>query len=246
MTTTTHRAASPAGQPTMLRHNKVDLALWDLTEGQGRTGRRLLVLHGLGEATRADGFGLVDAWPGPVAGLDLTGHGASSIPVGSGYFCEVLMGDVDVALGALGAVGADDGDGDDPTPVTVAGRGLGGYIALLIAGARPDLVAGAVILDGPGLRGGGEAPSTLVLQRPEPTGTTPDPMALVELGLDIRPADYARTFAWQAAALSPLDEPIAVAAINRPPWLAEVVDQPGVVVADLADALRRYAGASAA
>ena len=55
------------------------------------------------------------------------------------------MGDVDAALAHLG-------------PSTVLGRGLGAYIALLIAGARPDLVRGAVLADGPGLVGGGREP----------------------------------------------------------------------------------------
>ena len=37
-------------------------------------------------------------WPGPVWALDLTGHGGSDVAVGAGYFCEILMGDVDTAL----------------------------------------------------------------------------------------------------------------------------------------------------
>ena len=52
------------------------------------------------------------------------------------------MADADAALAHLG-------------PATVYGRGLGAYVALLIAGARPDLVRGAVLDDGPGLVGGG-------------------------------------------------------------------------------------------
>ena len=57
------------------------------------------------------------------------------------------MADVDVALAELG-------------PSTVVGRGLGAYIALLIAGARPQLVRGAVLCDGPGLFGGGVGPTS--------------------------------------------------------------------------------------
>ena len=56
------------------------------------------------------------------------------------------MGDADVALAHLGAA-------------TVLGRGLGAYVALLIAGARPHLVRGAVLCDGPGLAGGGIGPT---------------------------------------------------------------------------------------
>ena len=213
-------------EPTMLRHNRVDLALWEL---RGGTGRPLLLLHGLGERSTSWLLDTVADWPGPVHGLDFTGHGASSVPAGGGYYCEVLMADADAAVQELGEA-------------TVAGRGLGGYIALLIAGARPQQVRGAVICDGPGLLGGGPAPSTTNLYRPAQDGTTPDPVAMVELSQDVRPPDYARTFAWQASALSGLDSAIAVAAVNRPPWLAEVAAQPGVVEADLPTALRLFAG----
>lgn len=215
-------------EPVMLRHNRIDLALWELRSG---TGRPLLVLHGLGE--RADletDPGLRD-WPGPIHGLDFTGHGASTVPLGGGYFCEMLMADADFALQHLGEA-------------TVAGRGLGGYVALLIAGARPKQVRGAVILDGPGLYGAGPTPPSLDLSRPAQTGATPDPVALVELARDVRPPDYARTFAWQASALSELDTAIAVAAVNRPPWLAEVAAQPGVAECDLVTALSMFAAAA--
>lgn len=212
-------------EPTVLRHNKVDLALWELRGGQGRP---LLVLHGLGEHSDLDVVPALTAWDGPIHGLDFTGHGASSVPAGGGYFCEVLMADADFAVQHLGEA-------------TVVGRGLGGYVALLIAGARPAQVRGAVILDGPGLHGAGPTPPTLDLSRPVPTGTTPDPIALVELARDIRPPDYARTFAWQASALSGLETAVAVAAVNRPPWLLEVAAQPGVVECGLAEALRMFA-----
>lgn len=211
--------------PTMLRHNKVDLALWELRSGSGRP---LLVLHGLGEHSSPALVSGLDAWPGPIHGLDFTGHGASSVPPGGGYYCEILMGDADQALAELG-------------PVTVVGRGLGGYVALLIAGARPELVRGAIILDGPGLHGGGPSPTTPNLLRPEQTGDTPDPVALVELAQDVRPPDYARTFAWQASALSGLDTAVAVAGVNRPPWLSEVAAQPGVIETDLGRALELFA-----
>ena len=212
-----------------LRHNRIDLALWPLREAEGRP---LLLLHGLGERTLARRADAVAAhWPGPILGLDFTGHGASSVPAGGGYYCEVLIGDVDIVLEEIG-------------PATLLGRGLGGYVALLAAGARPELVRGAIVADGPGLYGGGAEPSSPVLHRPDQDGTTPDPVALVELSIDIRPPDYARTFAWQATALSALDPAIAVSAANRPPWLLEVIDQPGVVVEPIDEALARFAAVS--
>lgn len=218
---------------TDLRHNHVRLALWEL---RGGTGRPLLLLHGLGERTTEDQLDAVGSWPGPVHGLDLTGHGGSDVPKGGGYYCEILMADADAALAALQP------DGDGPG-VTVVGRGLGGYVALLIAGARPDIVRGAVIGDGPGLYGGGPGPTSPVLYRPVPDGSTPDPVAMVELAIDVRPPDYARTFAWQASALSGMQTAIAITAVNRPPWLVEVAAQPGVVESDLDSALEMFARA---
>ncbi len=56
---------------------------------------------------------------------------------------------------------------------------------------------------------------------------SPDPYALMELSQDIRPPDYAATYARQAVTLSGLDVAVAVAARARPPWLAAVAAEPG-------------------
>lgn len=219
-----------------VRHVHVELALHRLAAG---TGSPLLLIHGLGERTPRQRPMAAAVWPGPVWGLDLTGHGESTRPVGGGYTAEVLMGDVDAALEHLG-------------PCTLLGRGLGAYVALLAAGARPELVSGAILADGPGLAGGGPVPSSPVGVWPQlgrgerslaPLGdpADPDPMALVELARDVRPADYASTFARLALQFSGRADPIAVAAVVRPPWLAAVTDEPGVVEEPLASALARYA-----
>ncbi len=217
---------------TLLTHVKVQLALHELRPG---TGRPLLLLHGLGEHTPAAAPTWADGWSGPVFGLDLTGHGASSRAPGGGYTAEILMADVDAALAHLG-------------PATVVGRGLGAYVALLIAGARPALVVGAVLCDGPGLSGGGPAPhSPSVITRSADAVAAsqeqgqPDPFALAELSRDVRPEDYATTYARQALQFSGLEAPLAIAAVTRPPWLAAVAAEPGVVVEPVADALARYA-----
>ena len=127
--------------------------------------------------------------PGRCCALDFTGHGAiEPVPAGGGYTAEILMADVDAALAHLGAC-------------TVVGRGLGAYVALLIAGARPELVRGAVLADGPGLAGGGPSPHSpsVIGRRGTAAGSDrrrpPDPFALVELARDVRPADYATTYA---------------------------------------------------
>ncbi len=210
-----------------LRHNLVDLALHELRPGPGRP---LLLLHGLGEATPAVAPAWAAGWPGPIAGLDLTGHGQSTLPAGGGYTPEVLMADVDIALAQLGSA-------------TVVGRGLGAYLALLIAGARPKLVRGAVLTDGPGLSGGSTSPpSAAIVTVPEAEqGRRPDPWALVELARDVRPQDYAAAFARSALQFSGLDTPIVVATRFRPPWVQAVVDEPGVVEATVPAALRLLA-----
>jgi pimeloyl-ACP methyl ester carboxylesterase len=222
----------------MLTHVRSQLALHHLRPGEaggeaGGGGHPLLLLHGLGERSPEEAPEEVAAWPGPVHALDLTGHGASSRAPGGGYTAEILMGDVDAALAHLG-------------PCTVVGRGLGGYVALLIAGARPELVVGAVICDGPGLAGGGPAPHSPAVIAPAAAAqatspTDPDPFALVELARDVRPEDYATTYARQALQFSGREVPIAVAAVVRPPWLAAVAAEPGVVAEPLADALARFA-----
>lgn len=209
-----------------LLHNKIGLALHELDAG---VGRPLLLLHGLGEATPPTLPSRFGAWPGPVFGLDFTGHGESDIPVGGGYYCEILMGDADAAIAHLGEV-------------TIHGRGLGAYIALLIAGARPTDVRGAVLDDGPGLAGGGPEPCSPSVVTPPVSTRTPDACALIELTRDVRPPDYAQSFARQATHLSGLDQPITVAARNRPAWLAAVAAEPGVDSGDAASALSGYAG----
>ncbi|MFM7045335.1 MAG: alpha/beta fold hydrolase [Ilumatobacteraceae bacterium] len=207
-----------------LVHCRVRLALHTLRAGEGRP---LLLLHGLGEESPAIVPEACGEWAGPVHALDFTGHGASTVPVGGGYSAEILMADADAALARLGAC-------------TVVGRGIGAYVALLIAGARPSLVRGAVLCDGPGLWGGASGPTSAsfpVLHQPR---RTPDPYALLELSRDLRPRDYAALFARLAIEHSGLDEPISVAATVRPPWLESVVSEVGVVERPLASALAAY------
>ncbi len=214
---------------TMLRHGRTDLALHHLRDGiDGSSCRPLLHLHGLAEASPAHAPAVYDAWPGPVYGLDFTGHGASTIPKGGGYTCEMLMADTDAALAHLGEV-------------TVVGRGIGAYVAVLIAGGRPSGVRGAILRDGPGLTGGGITPTSPFVAYVDPASAVPpDPWALAELTRDPRPPDYATAFVRQATHFSGLAEPITVCAIGRPAWLDAVVQEPGVRVATLAEALVAY------
>jgi pimeloyl-ACP methyl ester carboxylesterase len=220
-------SATDAPGPVMLRQNRVDLALHLLRDGAGP--RPLLHLHGLGDRSPSAVPERLAGWPGPIWALDFTGHGASRVPTGGGYSCELLMADADAALAHLG-------------PCTVYGRGVGGYVALLIAGARPELVRGAVIDDGPGLSGGGVEPGTpFVLTQPFVVDGPPDPYALLELSVDLRPPDYASTFARLAATLSGLDVAVAASAVVRPSWLAAVAREPGVGDLPAPEALALFA-----
>lgn len=220
---------------TMLRHGKVELALHHLRDATAAGGRPLLILHGLGEAAPRSSPRWADLWPGPVAALDFTGHGASTIPRGGGYTAELLLGDADAALNSLT-------DGDSNRTITVVGRGLGAYVALQIAGARASQVHGAILVDGPGLAGGPTGPTSQSFFSLPASSATPDPYALVELGRDLRPPDYAALFVRLALAGSQLDEPIAVASVFRPEWLDAVAREHGVMQATLAEALATYAG----
>lgn len=209
-----------------VRHNHIDLALHQLREG---TGRPLLLLHGLGERSPDSVPTGIGPWTGPIFALDFTGHGASTSPRGGGYTAEILMADVDAALAHLGRS-------------TVLGRGLGAYVALLIAGGRPELVHGAVLADGGGMAGGSTEPTSLTVVTALHSDTTPDPYALLELGRDLRPRDYSSEFAAMAVAGSLANPAITVAAQFRPSWLEAVVETRGVATADTTTAaLATYA-----
>jgi len=216
--------------PELLTHARASLALHTVRKATGgAVGHPLLLLHGLGERTPSTLPLGYEAWPGAVYGLDFMGHGSSTIPLGGGYTCELLMADADAALAHLG-------------PATVAGRGLGAYVALLLAGGRPDVVRGAILLDGPGLAGGGPVPGSPSVIAVNPDHVAPpDPFALAELTRDPRPPDYATNFARQVTQMSTMEDPITVCAVGRPPWLEAVAAEPGVVVSSLADALAAYA-----
>lgn len=221
-------SAAEGNEPIFLDHNIVRLALHPVQGEVGTGPRPLLLLHGLGESA-AQLHPAALTWPGTVWALDFTGHGRSTVPPGGGYTAEVLMGDADIALAHLG-------------PSTILGRGLGAYIALLVAGARPRLVRGAVLCDGPGISGGAVGPtSASVLAIDAGPVHAPDPWALAELSHDVRPPDYATSFARQATQLSELSTPIAVAARWRPPWLEAVVNEPGTAELSVDEALALYA-----
>jgi len=209
----------------LLPSGTLTLALHTLAEGEGRP---LLLLHGLGERAPDERPSWTAAWPGPVLALDFTGHGESGVPVSGGYMPESLMGDVDAVLAVKG-------------PCTLVGRGLGAWVALLVSGARPDLVHGIVLADGPGLAGGGpQPPSPYAEVLPAVGGTSPDPFALLELSRDVRPADYALGFVRFAVEDSELDHPIVVSSRTRPEWLTAVAAEIDVLDLPLTEAIAHF------
>ncbi|MEW6272124.1 MAG: alpha/beta hydrolase, partial [Thermodesulfobacteriota bacterium] len=115
--------------PRQIVHGQLRLALHELRRGDAP---RLLLLHALGESSRCWGEQAA-AWPGGVVALDFAGHGGSAWRPGGAYTPELFAADVDAALAALG-------------PCSLAGSGLGAYVALLVAGARPALVPAALLL----------------------------------------------------------------------------------------------------
>lgn len=209
-----------------ITHNQVKLALHTLREA---AGPKLLLLHALGEHSSASVPPEFEAWPGAIYALDFTGHGASTVPGGGGYTAEVLMADADAALSMLG-------------PATVAGKGLGAYIALLLAGARPAMVRGAILLDGAGLAGGGQRPGPVMIRGVPGRPTAPDPFALVELASDIRPPDYVARFAELAAEHSGLETAVYVCGKARPEWLKAVLGERRVRECPVDEALKACAG----
>ncbi len=161
--------------------------------------------------------------------LDFTGHGLSDMPRGGGYSCEFLMADADIALAHLG-------------PSTVAGRGLGGYIALLLAGARPEQVRGAILRDGPGLAGGGTAARNPYIPVVDTTRTgPPDPYAIADLATDVRPPSYAANYAMLAAQHADTPQPISICTRERPDWLKAVTELLSLEKVELGQALQHYA-----
>ena len=203
----------PAVSVIRLTHMRLSLALHILREADGPA---LLMLHGLGEATPARPPAYTDRWPGPVYGLDFTGHGSSDIPAGGGYTSEALIGDVDSALAHLGEA-------------TLLGRGLGRTSPCWSPVPRPEHVRGAIMADGPGLAGGGPVPASLHIMSNRPMATeTPDPFALAELARELRPPELALAFVAEAASLPALQDRLIVSSVSLPPWLGAVATHPAV------------------
>jgi pimeloyl-ACP methyl ester carboxylesterase len=193
-----------------ITHGRIALELHELA---GRDGPTLLLLHALFGSSEDWGEAPA-AWPGRVYALDFSGHGRSDWLIGGSYYPELLAADVDAALAHTG-------------PALIAGAGLGAYVALLVAGARPDLAPAALLLPGAGLEGGGALPDferefpdvEAWMDQTAAVGRC-DPLVRM-LDLLVRPADYAEAFARAARRLL-----LAEGGPPRPPWWEAVRGSP--------------------
>lgn len=207
-----------------IEHARVSLALHELAQGPGPP---LLLMHALFGSS--GDWGAVPRWPGSVYALDFCGHGDSEWLAAGGYTPELLAADADCALARIGRA-------------ALAGAGVGAYVALLLAGARPDVVPAALLLPGAGLAGGGAIPD---FDAPGP-GITDfarvshdnhacDPLVAV-LDQDVRPVDYVEPFARTARKLLLVED-----GTELPPWWQRVHASPSaeILPTDLTLALTR-------
>ena len=184
-----------------IRHGRVGLELHELAGGQGAG---LLLLHALYGSSQD--WGELPSWAGPVYGLDFCGHGRSDWVTGGGYYPELLLADADAAVARIGRA-------------AVVGAGVGAYVALLLAGARRDVVPAALLLPGAALAGGGalpdfnqEFPHFLTAPEDPVAHQRHDPMVRT-LDLFARPVSYAASFAGAARRLLLFED-----GTPRPPW----------------------------
>jgi pimeloyl-ACP methyl ester carboxylesterase len=210
-----------------LQHGRLKLSLHTLREGAGSP---LLLLHGL-RGSAGDWQAASLPWAGPIFALDFSGHGHSEWLRGGAYHPEYWACDADIALAAIGGGGK----------ASLLGRGVGAYVALLLAGARAQEIDHAVLLDGPGLAGGGPMPN---FDEPFAPADLPSGPRLLSLACDpavqfsefgVRPPQYACGFARAARRITLLDDGGA-----RPPWWRAVRDLETVQIerGELARALR--------
>ncbi len=208
-----------------LVHGRVRLALTE--RNSATSGLPLLLLHELGATSDSWGDGRDPAivWDGPVFALDFSGHGSSGPVRGGAYTPELLAGDADAALRHIGTA-------------AIAGLGVGAYVALLLAGGRPDSVPAALLGPGRGLLGGGAVPDpartklAFAREKPAVEGYSPDPRVAF-LDFDIRPSEYAEVFAEAASHLILLEDDG-----ERPPWWTAVRPTSASVSGGLGEGLR--------
>jgi pimeloyl-ACP methyl ester carboxylesterase len=130
---------SPQFETLRLRGLDMRLTRWDATAA-GAAEAPILLLHGFMDTGQTFQF-LVDALPqlGFIA-LDWRGFGGSSWP-GDGYWFPDYLADLDALMERL----------SPGHPLRIIGHSMGGNVAMLYAGVRPERIVSLVNLEGIGL-----------------------------------------------------------------------------------------------
>jgi len=144
-----------------IRGLRYHLRTWQTPSGSGKAGPLLVLLHGWMDVSASFQF-VVDAlqaqWQ--VVAPDWRGFGLSEGSPGrehavDSYAFADYLGDLDAILDQL-----------SPTePVRIVAHSMGGNVAMLYAGVRPQRVAGVVNLEGFGLPGSDPAKAVLRYRR---------------------------------------------------------------------------------
>jgi pimeloyl-ACP methyl ester carboxylesterase len=147
------KARSRFVQARGLRHHLLE---WGGAGSANAERPPLLMLHGWMDVAASFQF-VVDALAPErhVLALDWRGFGASDTPQADTYFFAEYLGDLEMVLDALlGAAHA---------PIDLLGHSMGGNVAMLYAGVRPDRVRRLVNLEGFGMprSGPAQAPTRL-------------------------------------------------------------------------------------
>ena len=141
--------AAPGARGVRIKLRGLDFAALEWGEPGGTP---VVFLHGF--LDHAGGWSRVaERLPGWRLALDLRGHGRSAWNgPGVGYHFPEYVADLDALVGQLGGA------------VRLVGHSMGGTIATLYAGARPDRVERLVLVDGLGLPDGGESARERMVQ----------------------------------------------------------------------------------
>jgi pimeloyl-ACP methyl ester carboxylesterase len=136
-----HEARSRFVEARGLRHHLLE---WGSASATGPKQPPLVMLHGWMDVAASFQF-VVDALSVDrhVLALDWRGFGASDTPQADTYFFAEYLGDLELVLDAL--------FGADRAPVDLLGHSMGGNVAMLYSGVRPERVRRLVNLEGFGM-----------------------------------------------------------------------------------------------
>ena len=178
----------------------------------------LVMLHGWMDVAASFQF-VVDAFAADrhVVALDWRGFGASDTPQADTYFFPEYLGDLETVLDALFRAGG--------APIDLLGHSMGGNVAMLYAGIRPERVRRLVNLEGFGMPRSkpAQAPARIAkwldeLKKPMQLRPYPDLASVAERLTKTNPLLRADRAAWLASQWSaPLDDASGARALLADP-----------------------------